>query len=601
MDRILTGIPGTFPCADNVKVQGSTEEHHDIHLLETVEKADQAGLKFNPSKCFIKKQQIEYFGRIITPQGVQLCPKKMKGITALVAPKDKQELQSLLGTVNFMSTFIPNLTKKTHLMRSLLKRDVHFIWTRDMQKELDTIKNDIANAVKLIHYDPNKPAVIKTDASLKGLGAVLIQDGKPVRFLSKALTPAEVNYSNIERELLAVLFACEKLHRYTFGRKITAHTDHKPLQSIFQKPISLTPVRLQRMLLRLSKYDIQVKYVGSKSVLLADTLSRLIQPGSAREIPGLDINIAQVLKVEPTRLEFLQEETKADSTWAALTDLIITGWPDSMQNLPEHVHPYWCFRDELTILDGIVMKGSRVVIPKSMRPGTLSRLHDAHQGITSTLQRARRTVYWPKIQDDISEMVQKCNECQRHGNKRPRPPERQISATRPMEILGMDLVNFRGQHALVTVDYYSGFLTYDTLVDETTEAVTAVLNNTFRKFGLAEKIISDNGPCFRSDDFRRFCDQLDIGHVTSSPYHHQSNGRAERAIATIEQILKKSTTNIDITKALITYLDTPVSDTLPSPAELFYSRRISTRLSMAITPAPLADQSVNLVKSAQHI
>ena len=365
MDRILAGIPGTFPCADDVKVQGSTEERHDIHLLETVDKACQAGLKFNPDKCFIKKRQIEYFGRIITPQGVQPCPKKVRGITALAAPNDKQELQSLLGTVNFMSTVIPNLTKKTHLMRSLLKRDTHFIWTSDMQKELDTVKNDIVSAVKVIHYDPNKPAVIETDASLKGLGAVLIQDVKPVRFLSKALTPAEANYSNIERELLAVLFACEKLHRYTFGQKVMVHTDHKPLQSIFQKSISLAPVRLQRMLLRLSKYDIQVKYVGAKSVLLVDTLSRLVQPGSAREIPGLDINIAQVLKIEPNRLESLQEETKADSTLAALTDLIITGWPDSMQDLPEHLHPYWCFRDELTILDGLVMKGSRYIMPYS--------------------------------------------------------------------------------------------------------------------------------------------------------------------------------------------------------------------------------------------
>ena len=219
----------------------------------------------------------------------------------LAAPKDRQELQSLLGIVNFMTTFIPNLTKKTHLMRSLLKRDVHFLWTSDMQKELDTIKNEIANAVQLTHYEPNKSAIIETDASLKGLGVVLIQDGKPVRFHSKALTPAEANYSNIERELLAVLFACEKLHTYTFGRKTTVHTDHKPLQNILLKPISPAPARLQRMLLRLSKYDIQVVYVGSKSVLLADTLSRLVEKGSAREIPGLDISIAQVLKAEPTR------------------------------------------------------------------------------------------------------------------------------------------------------------------------------------------------------------------------------------------------------------------------------------------------------------
>ena len=186
MDQVLSGVPGTFPCADDVKVQGSTEERHDIHLLETVERACKAGLKFNPNKCCIKKQEIEYFGRIITPQGVKPCPKKVKSIAMLAAPKDKQALQSLLVTVNFMSAFIPNLTKETHLMRSLLKRDVHLLWTSDMQKELDTITNDIANSVQFTHYEPNKSVVIETDASLKGLAAVLIEDGKPVRFLSNS-------------------------------------------------------------------------------------------------------------------------------------------------------------------------------------------------------------------------------------------------------------------------------------------------------------------------------------------------------------------------------------------------------------------------------
>lgn len=98
-------------------------------------------------------------------------------------------------------------------MRSMLKRDSHFVWTSDIQKKLNTFKNDITSAVELIHYDPNKPAIIDTDASLKGIGVALIQDGAPVRFLSKALTPAETSYTNIERELLAILFACEKLHR----------------------------------------------------------------------------------------------------------------------------------------------------------------------------------------------------------------------------------------------------------------------------------------------------------------------------------------------------------------------------------------------------
>lgn len=603
MDRVLSGIPGTFPCADDVKVQGTTEERHDIHLLETVERAFKAGLKFNPDKCHIKKQEIEYFGRIITPLGVKPCPKKVKAISNIEAPTNKQELQSLLGTVNFMSTFVSNLTSKTHLMRSLLKRDKHFIWTNDMQKELDLVKMSIADAVQLNHYDPNKPAVIETDASLKGLGAVLLQEGRPVKFLSKALTPTEAAYSNIERELLAVLFACEKLHNYIFGREIKVHTDHKPLENIFKKAISLAPSRLQRMLLRLAKYNPKVEYVGSSKVLVADTLSRLISQTSAKDIPGLDLNIAQVLVIATNRLSALQEETKADKTLADLQHYIMYGWPEAMQDLPVHLHPYWCFRDELVILDGLVMKGNRVIVPQVMRADTLQRMHDAHQGLTSTLQRARKTVYWPNMQDDITNLIQACDECQIHGRKKPRPPERQVSAVRPMEIIGMDILEHRGRSALVTVDYYSGFITYDPIENQTSEAVIKALNNIFRKFGFAERIISDNGPCFKSMAFSLFCKELDIHHSSSSPHYHQSNGKAERAIGTIKAMLKKSSNDIQITKAFTAYLDTPVSDALPSPAELFHSRRIHTRLSMAIGPRPLTDQQKQqlLAKRSGHL
>ena len=218
-------------------------------------------------------------------------------------------------------------------------------------QEFENVKEAIANTTKLTHFDPNKPVVIETDASLKGLGAVLIQDGKPVKYLSKSLTQTESDYSNIERELLAVLFACEKLHIYVFGRPITIHTDHQPLEIICQKPISLAPARLQRMLLRLRTYTLQVKYVGAKSMLIADTLSRLVKPGTNPAVPDLNITISQVLKIRPTRIESLQDEIKADPALSPLCDYIINGWPDSVQNMQETLRPYWCFRDELTILD----------------------------------------------------------------------------------------------------------------------------------------------------------------------------------------------------------------------------------------------------------
>ena len=274
----------------------------------------------------------EYFGRVISPDGIGPCPRKVKAVLQMLPPVNKQELQSCLGTVNFMSTFIPNLSRQTHMMRGLLKKDVHFVWTSDMQQEFKNIKQLIANAALLTHFDPKKSITIETDASLKGLGAVLVHDGRTVRFVSKSLTKTEMDYSNIERDLLSVLFACEKLHIYIFGHTVNVHTDHKPLEAIFQKPISLAPARLQRMLLRLRMYDLQVKYVGAKNVFLADTLSRLVKPGLDATIPNLDVSVAQVLKIRPTHLESLQKETKSDPDLLQLADYITSGWPESVHS-----------------------------------------------------------------------------------------------------------------------------------------------------------------------------------------------------------------------------------------------------------------------------
>ena len=596
MDKALTGVPGTFPCADDVKIQGSTEERHDIHLLETVEKASKAGIKFNPDKCSIKKAKIEYFGRIVSPQGVETCPKKVEDIRHMSPPQNKQELQSFLGSVNFMANFIPNFAQKTFVMRGLLKKDVHYVWTNDMQHEFEATQNAIAKSMLLAHFDPKLPVIIETDASLKGLGAVLTQQGNPIRFLSKSLTPTEAEYSNIERELLAILFACEKLHIYIYGRpNVVIHTDHKPLEMIFSKPISLAPRRIQRMLLRLRTYDLQIKYVGHNKVLLADTLSRLIVPGLGPEIHGLDVTIAHILKVRPSRLTTLREETRCDPVLSQLNNYIQEGWPESLQDIPSSMSPYWCFRDQLAIVDGLIMKGDRIIMPSALQAETLTRLHDGHQGISATLQRARRAVYWPGMQNDISSIIKQCEECQIDENKRPRPPTRQISASRPMEVLGLDLMNFNGQSFLVSVDYFSGYILVDQLRSETTATVTAKINENLRKFGLAERIITDNGPCFRSGKFRSFCDQLEMEHSTSSPHYHQGNGRAERSIQTIRKIMRRSKTDEGITLALLAYHDTPVTADLPSPAELFLNRRVITRLAHIQPPSLLTDeQRLNL-------
>ena len=234
----------------------------------------------------------------------------------------------------------------------------------------------------------------------------------------------------------------------------------------------------------------------------------------------------------------MQEETTADPCLQTLKTLIQSVWPESMQDLPNEVKPYWCFKDELGIIDCLIMKGIRVIIPSSMRSESLTRLHDGHQGTSSTLQRARRTMYWPNIQNYITEMIQRCEECQIHGNQKAHPPSRQISATKPMEIIATDIMSFGKQPVLVTIDYFSGYIMVDPLKSETFSEVAAHINDNVRKFGLAERILSDNGSCFRSEMSQNFYESLEIYHSKSSPYYHQSNCRVRCAIQTARNIFK---------------------------------------------------------------
>jgi hypothetical protein len=158
------------------------------------------------------------------------------------------------------------------------------------------------------------------DASSKGLGAVLLQENKPIAFASKALTPAESRYANIERELLAVIYGCEKFHTYLYGRQFVVESDYRPLEQIQKKNLDMAPPRLQRMLLRLQPYDRIIKYKPGKEMVIADTLSRL----SARErdeIPGMQVK--NLVEFSPVELQQIKEETAKDGTLQILSEQVM--------------------------------------------------------------------------------------------------------------------------------------------------------------------------------------------------------------------------------------------------------------------------------------
>ena len=321
---------GAIGIADDNTVHGQDESHHDLYLHDAMERTRRAGIKLNHEKCIIKTSECSFYGMVYTPSGVKPDPEKVSAIQNIDLPKDKKELHTFLGMVNYLAPFMPNLASHTAPLRELLKDDVDDQWFPSHTRAFEILKCQLSTETTLAYYDRSKPVVIQVDASSKGLGAVLLQENKPIAFASKALTPPESRYANIERELLAVVYGCEKFHTYLYGRQFVIESDHRPLEQIHKKNFDMAPPRLQRMLLRLQPYDCMIQYKPSKEMVIADTLSRL-SLRDRDEIPGMQVKIHQLVEFSPVELQQIKDETAKDGTLQFLTQQVVQGWPDSIK------------------------------------------------------------------------------------------------------------------------------------------------------------------------------------------------------------------------------------------------------------------------------
>ncbi|CAC5404986.1 unnamed protein product [Mytilus coruscus] len=210
-----------------------------------------------------------------------------------------------------------------------------------------------------------------------------MQEDRPVEYASRALTDTETRYAQIEKEILSVIFGLENFHSYTYGRTVNVTSDHKPLESIMKKPLHVPPKRLQRMLLRLEKYDIILQYRPGKEMYLADTLSRayLKETLDITADEKESINMIDDLPISDERNFELQEHTRNDEQMQELKEIIQEGWPINKWNVSSRVTIYFDIRDELTLQNGLLFKGERFIIPKSLRTDMIKRIHSSHIGI----------------------------------------------------------------------------------------------------------------------------------------------------------------------------------------------------------------------------
>ena len=226
----------------------------------------------------------------------------------------------------------------------------------------------VTEAPVLRYYDLSLDLTIQCDASQSGLGAALLQNGKPIEYASRSLTDTETRYAQIENEMLAIVFSLERFNQYTFGRHVHIESDHKPLEMILQKPLARAPRRLQLMMVRLQKYDFTVHYERGENMHLADMLLRAYLPYNGKEVDDFEsVNMVRYLPISDQRLDEIRAETRKDQCLRELSDTILVGWPEKKEHAPALTHPDFSMRDELTVQDGLVFKGNSVVIPKSLR------------------------------------------------------------------------------------------------------------------------------------------------------------------------------------------------------------------------------------------
>jgi hypothetical protein len=588
MVDMVGDIEGVEVYIDDVLVHAPTQELHDSRLAEVLRRCKEAGLTLNKEKSVFSQSKVVFLGHEISGEGVRPSIDKMSTVENMNSPEDRKALERFLGFVNYLAKFLPHLAELTHPLRECCKKHKEFIWERPQEEAFKAIKQCVRHAPTLSFFAPSKPITISADASAHSLGAVILQEGKPVEFAAKSLTECQQRYSQIEKELLAIVFAVKKFKYYCYGNGlVTVETDHKPLIGIMKKEISTLSPRLASMRLELLSHSIELVHKPGKDMVLADTLSRSCPAGTqVHEDLGSDplLQVCQVVvQSEEASLRY-SRATQMDEELAVVLRLVREGWPSFKKGCPRRALPYWNIRLGLTTIEGLLFYGNRLVIPVSLQAEVLKSLHKAHQGVTKMLQRAESAVFWPGIRRRVEDQSMACEPCrraERAGRKEPLIPT--PIPVYPFQKLGMDLFHLDGVDYLMVVDYFSKWPIVRELTLTTSRTVILALRGIFSDWGTPETIVSDNGPQFNAKEFKQFCLGRGINPVNSSPLHPSGNGQVERVIGTVKTMIKRSIQgNTDWYEGLTALRNTPIDGGMLSPARLLQGRTLRDTL-----PIPL--------------
>ena len=318
--------------------------------------------------------------------------------------------------IKYLSKFSARLSEIVEPIWELAKDKVPFNWSPEHQSAFTLMKQEIISVPILAYYNPKKQTFLQTDARIRGLGACPLQEGKPVYFASKALTEAQQGYVTIELESLAVVWVMEKFHHFLYANHFILETDQKPLEAILSKSINQATPRLQRILIRTSPYHFIVQYIPGLANQLADCLSHLGGQKDTIKLPKLNAyQKTNQLCARSNSLQQIRIATQEDDELVLLKHTITQGWPSNIKEVSSFIQSYWMFREELTIEDAIILKGTRIVIPAKKCGADLKLIHERHLGLNKCKLHAKETVNWPGLNYQLDKLILNCELCLKYS------------------------------------------------------------------------------------------------------------------------------------------------------------------------------------------
>jgi hypothetical protein len=535
---------------DLLIVSTSTFEDHLQKIEKVLEILSEHGLRCNAEKSKFCTDSIEYLGYWVTREGIQPMPNKINAIKEMTAPTTRKQLRRFIGLVNYYRDMWPKRSELLAPLTDLTSKNKTFKWTEVHQKSFEAVKVKLCTEVMLAYPDFTQPFHIYTDASDFQLGAVIMQNGKPLAFYSRKLNSAQRNYTTGEQELLSIVETLREFRNILLGHKIIVHTDHKNLT--YEK---CTSDRVMRWRLFLEEYGPEFRYIQGNLNVVADALSRLDKDEEMsnekpkKQLLATFLAYQNINKHEGPMDKFEYAECFGGSIKDQASDYrfpmelpYIAEMQKKDKYLEKQVMKKHSKYEEAVIEKTVVFTyQGKIYVPVPLRKEVIAWYHQylCHPGVNRTEQTIRQTMYWPGLTEDVKKHVKKCLPCQMckktqkpYGHLPPKEAE-----VEPWQEVHVDLVGpwkvktptgVKKLQAFTAIDPATGWFEVVDIKDKSAGTVMDAFHEQWLcRYPRPTKVVFDNGSEFKSV-FKEMCTNLSIVCKPTTSYNPQGNAIVER-------------------------------------------------------------------------